>query len=115
MINEEAKLQANCIRWFHLQYPLLNRLLFAVPNGEKRDVVTGAKLKRQGVIRGVSDLILLVPKKGFASLCIEMKTQKGIQSEEQVKWQKEVEKYRNRYVICRSLEEFMNEVNTYLK
>lgn len=115
MINEEAKLQANCIRWFHLQYPFLSRLLFAVPNGEKRDVVTGVKLKRQGVIRGVSDLILLVPKKGFASLCIEMKTQRGIQSEEQVKWQKEVEKYRNRYVICRSLEEFMNEVNSYLK
>lgn len=115
MINEEAKLQANCIRWFHLQYPFLSRLLFAVPNGEKRDVVTGVKLKRQGVIRGVSDLILLVPKKGFASLCVEMKTQRGIQSEEQVKWQKEVEKYRNRYVICRSLEEFMNEVNSYLK
>lgn len=115
MINEEAKLQANCIRWFHLQYPFLSRLLFAVPNGERRDVITGAKLKRQGVIRGVSDLILLIPKKGFASLCIEMKTPKGTQSDFQREWQKEAEKYRNKYVICHSLEEFMNEVNSYLK
>lgn len=89
-------------------------MLFAVPNGELRDIVIASKLKRQGVVKGVADLILLVPKKGFASLCIEMKTPKGTQSEHQRKWQREAETYRNKYVVCHSLQEFMNEVNAYL-
>lgn len=111
----ESQLQHSCLQWFRLQYPSLVRLMFAVPNGGKRDARTGALMKYEGAIRGVADLILLIPKKGFASLCIEMKTPKGKQSEEQEQWQREAEKYRNRYVICRSLEEFMNEVNTYLQ
>ena len=110
----ESQLQHACLRWFRLQYPPLALLLFAVPNGGKRDPRTGAQMKYEGCIRGVADLILLVPKKGYASLCIEMKTPKGIQSEHQRTWQRAAEQYRNRYVVCRSLEEFMNEVNAYL-
>lgn len=71
-------------------------------------------MKYEGVLKGVSDLILLIPKKGYASLCIEMKTPKGVQSEEQRKWQREAERYRNRYVVCRSLPEFKKAVNEYL-
>ena len=71
-------------------------------------------MKYEGVIRGVADLILLIPKKGYASLCIEMKTPKGVQSDRQKEWQREAEKYRNRYVVCRSLSDFMKEVNEYL-
>lgn len=111
----ESQLQHSCLAWFRLQYPSLSMMMFAVPNGGKRDTKTGAQMKYEGCIRGVADLILLVPKKGYASLCIEMKTPKGVQSEHQRTWQREAEKYRNRYVVCRSLDEFMNEVNTYLR
>lgn len=111
----ESQLQHSCLEWFRLQYPSLSMMMFAVPNGGKRDAKTGAQMKYEGCIRGVADLILLVPKKGYASLCIEMKTPKGVQSEHQRTWQREAEKYRNRYVVCRSLDEFMNEVNTYLR
>jgi len=111
----ESKIQHNCIEWFRLQYPSLSRLMFSVPNGGKRDVRTGSIMKYEGSIRGVADLILLFPKKGYASLCIEMKTPRGKQSEEQKLWQIEVEKARNKYVVCHSLEEFMNEVNSYLR
>lgn len=110
----ESQIQHDCLTWFRLQYPNLALLLFAVPNGGRRDAKTGARMKYEGVVRGVVDLILLIPKKGYASLCIEMKTPKGVQSEEQRKWQREAEKYRNRYVVCRSLPEFMKEVNEYL-
>ena len=111
----EADIQKTCVNWFRLQYPSLSFMLFAVPNGELRNIVVATKLKRQGVLRGVADLILLIPKKGFASLCIEMKTPMGKQREEQIEWQREAEKYRNKYVICRSLQDFMNEVNSYLR
>ena len=89
--------------------------MFAVPNGGRRDAKTGARMKYEGVVKGVADLILLVPKKGFASLCIEMKTPKGTQSEHQITWKREAETYRNKYVVCHSLQEFMNEVNAYLR
>lgn len=112
MRNEESKLQQSCITWFRLQYPRLAKLLFAVPNGSRRDVVTGAILKREGV---VADLILLIPKKGYASLCIEMKYGKNGQSDSQKEWQRLAEAAGNKYVVCRSLEEFMREVNLYLR
>lgn len=110
----ESQIQHACLEWFRMQYPGLALLMFAVPNGGKRDARTGAQMRYEGCVRGVADLILLVPKKGYASLCIEMKTPKGVQSEHQRTWQRAAEKYHSRYVVCRSLEEFMNEVNAYL-
>ena len=110
----ESQIQHSCLTWFRIQYPSLSLMLFAVPNGGKRDARTGAQMKYEGRVRGVSDLILLVPKKGFSALCIEMKRPKGKQSEEQIRWQREAEKFRNKYVVCHSLTEFMNEVNSYL-
>ena len=110
----ESQIQHSCLTWFRIQYPSLSLMLFAVPNGGKRDARTGAQMKYEGSVRGVFDLILLVPKKGFSALCIEMKRTKGKQSEEQIRWQREAEKFRNKYVVCHSLTEFMNEVNSYL-
>ena len=110
----ESQIQHDCIQWFRLQYPSLALMLFAIPNGGKRDAKTGARMKYEGAISGVSDLILLVPKKGYASLCIEMKKPGGKQSEHQRKWQREAEKYRSKYAVCHSLQDFMNEVNSYL-
>lgn len=110
----ESQIQHDCLTWFRLQYPKLALLMFAVPNGGRRDAKSGARMKYEGVVKGVADLILLIPKKGYASLCIEMKTLRGKQSDNQKEWQREAEKYRNRYVVCHSLQEFMNEVNSYL-
>lgn len=110
----EANLQSNCITWFDLQYPKLSPLLFAVPNGGSRNVIEATNLKRQGVRPGVSDLILLFPRQGHGALLIEMKYGKGRQRTGQKKWQQVVEAAGYKYVICRSLEEFMREVNNYL-
>ena len=112
--HEESRIQQACVRWFRLQYPRLARLLMAVPNGGGRSKVEAAIMKGEGVTAGASDLLLLVPSGGCPYLCIEMKTPKGRQSPAQKEWQDEVEKAGGRYVLCRSLEEFMNVVNTYL-
>lgn len=111
---EESRIQQACVRWFRLQYPRLARLLIAVPNGGGRSKVEAAIMKGEGVTAGASDLLLLVPSGGCPYLCIEMKTPKGRQSPAQRQWQDEVEQAGGRYVLCRSLEEFMNVVNTYL-
>lgn len=115
MRNEESHIQQGCVRWFRYQYPDLARLLFAVPNGGARDRVTGAILKGEGVVAGVADLILLKPAGDYHALCLEMKTRKGYQSDSQKQWQADVEKQGYRYAVCRSLDDFIDTVNGYLR
>lgn len=113
--DEEHRIQVSCVRWFRMKYPHLSPRLFAVPNGGRRDGITGARLKEEGVLAGVADLILLVPNADYHALLIEMKTPKGRQSESQRAWQRAVagnDDYL--YVVCRSLEEFIREVEEYI-
>lgn len=112
--DEEHKIQVACVDWFRLKYPKLRNILFAIPNGGRRDAVTGAKLKEEGVISGVSDLILLRSNRFYGALCIEMKKTDGVQQPSQKKWQKEVEAMGNKYVVCKSIDEFMKVVTDYL-
>jgi hypothetical protein len=88
--------------------------LFAVPNGGRIDKATGARLKEEGVLAGVADLILLQRRGGYGALLIEMKTAGGRQSQSQKEWQAHVEADGYRYVVCRSLDEFMAVVEKYL-
>ena len=111
----EHKLQAACVRWYRLQYPKMKHNLFAVPNGSKRDVIIGAKLKEEGVLSGVSDLILLKSNRFYGALLIEMKTPEGRQSDTQKEWQQKITNDGFKYVIVRSLEDFQREVKQYLE
>ena len=53
------------------------RLLYHVPNGGKRSIVTAAKMKRAGVRAGVPDLFLAMARGGFHGLYIELKRRDG--------------------------------------
>ena len=113
--DEEHRIQVACVRWFRLKYPHLSPRLFAVPNGERRDGVTGAKLKAEGVLPGVADLILLKRNRHYCGLLIEMKTANGRQSDTQKWWEQEVcAEGEYKYVVCRSLDDFIREVDVYL-
>lgn len=104
-----------CVKWFRREFPTLYKRLFAVPNGGRRDATTGARLKAEGVIAGVADLILLVPCKGYGALLVEMKTAKGRQSKAQKQWQKDTTaKGEYRYVVCRSKDDFRKAIKEYL-
>lgn len=112
--HHESNLQIQCVNWFRRQYPAYSQVLFAVPNGGFRQKITAKILKAEGALSGVADLILLLSRKGYTSLCIEMKFGKGTQSESQKAWQVEAEKNGSRYVVVRSFEEFYQEVTEYL-
>lgn len=114
MRQEEHRLQTACVRYFRYRYPRLALCLIAVPNGGRRDAVTGAKLKAEGVVAGVSDLLLLVPSGNYHGMCIEMKTPKGRQSEAQRRWQQAIEKQGYKYALARSTGQFMQEIDSYL-
>ena len=48
-----------------------------IPNGGRRDVRTGAKLKAQGVRTGIYDYLWLLPRGGFHGAVMELKKRKG--------------------------------------
>ena len=113
--SEEHHIQVACVRWFSLQYPQYRGRLFAVPNGGRRDATTAAKLKAEGVVPGVADLILLKSNRQFGALLIEMKTEKGRQRESQKKWQEIITSDGEyKYVVCHSFDEFKKEIEEYL-
>lgn len=124
----ESYTQQACVTWFNAQYPSLSGLLFSVPNDGKRTMksirtsigykticVGGSRKKAEGMVSGVSDLILLVPRGGYGALCLEAKTEKGRQSKTQKEWQRKAELAGNKYVIFRDVETFSTEVKNYLK
>ena len=113
--DEEHRIQCECVRYFNLRYPHLKGRLFAVPNGGRRDKVTGAKLKAEGVVPGVSDLILLKSNRHYGALLIEMKKLKGRQRDSQKAWQNIVcADGEYKYVVCRSFDDFKREVDDFL-
>lgn len=109
----ESRLQIACVRWFRMQYPQYKLMLFSVPNGGKRTLMEAIIMKNEGVVSGVSDLILLIGRKGFNSLCIEMKN-KTSQTLNQKVWQLEAERNGNKYVVCKSFDEFRMAIEDYL-
>lgn len=113
--DEEHKLQVSMINWFRLQYPSMRHNLFAIPNGGRRDAATGRRLKDEGVLAGVSDLILLKSNRCYGALLIETKTRKGVQRESQKEWESKITADGYKYVIVRSLDEFIEVVTEYLK
>jgi len=61
-------------------------LLYAIPNGGHRHISVAAKLKAEGVKRGVPDLCLPVARGGYFGLYLEMKAEGGRVRPEQTGW-----------------------------
>jgi hypothetical protein len=66
----EHEEQRELVRWFRQTYS--STLIFAIPNGGARNIATAARLKAEGVLKGVPDLFIPAWE-----LWIEMKRVKG--------------------------------------
>ena len=80
MILSEHEEQKNLIKWWSMYSSskgIPEELLFAIPNGGKRDIITAKTLQSEGVRPGVPDLFLAVETYKHAGLFIEMKKVKG--------------------------------------
>lgn len=112
----ESDIQQACIRWFRNHYPKYAEegMLFHIANEGLRQGGMGARFKREGVVKGVADLCLSIPMHGYGALYIEMKRPHCYQSPEQKAWQAATERHGNKYVVCKSVEEFSVEINRYL-
>jgi len=113
MKHEEDKLQAICVKWFRYQYPHI--LLFSVPNGGSRNIATAVNLKKTGVVSGIPDLFLAQPNNIYSGLFIEMKSEKGKLSENQINIASKLVLNNYNVVVCNSFESFKLAVEDYIR
>ena len=115
--HDEANFQVGVVRMLRMS----GFFVFAVPNGGSRNLKEAVNLKAQGVMAGVSDLILFLPNKVY---CIELKNPngKGRQSPAQREFENNVRAYGQEYLIWDNwaqVEQFVNahrkEVGNYME
>ena len=111
MTNED-RLQAACVTWFRLQYP--QHVIFAIPNGGNRNAVTGAMLKRTGVLAGVADLCVLHGNKHHNGLYVELKVGRNTQTATQIEFQWACWRENYACIVCYTLDQFMAKIGAYM-
>lgn len=112
----EHQEQCSLITWTNYAqqtYPELN-LIFAIPNGGKRNPIVAANLKAEGVKSGVPDLMLPVARGEYHGLFIEMKSKKGRESANQILWRERLTAQNYKCVVCYSWLEAKDVIINYL-
>lgn len=90
-------------------------LLFAVPNGGHRNPVVAARMKAEGVKRGVPDYMLPVPRGPWHGLFVELKRERGGRvSEDQRRMIRLLEEQGYRVVVARGWVEAYEAIMEYL-
>lgn len=111
----EAQIQASMVRWYNNTYCLAHHsprhIIFSVPNGGTRNALEATSLKAQGLLPGVSDIIIVRPNR---TLYVEVKTRTGKQSKEQIAFMQRVQALGHVYVLVRSLDEFKSFIESTL-
>lgn len=95
MRHEEANFQINVVR----ALKFAGHFVFAVPNGGSRNLIEAKNLKMQGVMAGVSDLILLLPERKVYFIELKNPNGKGRQSPHQRDFEQEVRAMGHEYLI----------------
>lgn len=112
-IQREHNLQTACVQWARLQYPKM--IVFAIPNGAFCGYKQGRKLVAEGMQKGIPDLCVALPRKGYHGLFIEMKAgKKGVVREEQTEMMIKLKDAGYQCAVCRSFEQFQSIINSYI-
>lgn len=117
MKQTEHEEQKKLFQWAKAQsgkHPQLT-MMFAIPNGGQRNIVTATKLKAEGVKSGVPDIFLAYPSINYHGLFIEMKSAKGKVSDNQKEWIAGL--FQNGYMcaVCYSFDEAKKIIEEYLQ
>jgi hypothetical protein len=113
MTTEHAE-QVATVTWFRYQYPKYAKCLWAIPNGGARHIGTAVKLKAEGVVAGVPDLFLMIPKNGWHGMFIEMKIKGGKLQENQKEFMGLAILLGYQSVVCYGFDDAKNAITAYL-
>lgn len=78
------------------------KMMYAVPNGGRRDNIEAAHLKQQGVKAGVPDICLAVPRGKYHGLYVEMKVGDNKPTDKQNEWLANLSYYGYAVKVCYS-------------
>lgn len=104
----ESKLQQEIVNFYNNEFCLKfhkpRGMIFSIPNGGSRNKLEVITMKATGLLAGASDLVVIFPN-GKLSF-VELKTEKGTQSDKQKDFEKRVTDLGYEYKLIRTLEEF---------
>lgn len=109
MRNEEHKIQCQIVALCRLK----GFTIFSVPNHGIRTPRLGHYFKEEGLLPGVADLFLMLPKETSHGVFIEVKSEKGKQTKTQSDFEIKCTKLGYRYWIIKSIEEFIKKLSNY--
>lgn len=115
-----SRLQGSCVKWFRYQYSEYKDLLFAIPNGlpifdKELRVKIYNRLNKEGLKAGVPDLFLALPRGIYHGAFIEIKYDSDGLRKKQVDMICALEQQNYKCVIVRSLDEFIEQINEYMR
>lgn len=110
----ESAIQSSYITWLNFQYPKIAEVTAAIPNGGKREVKYGSRLKREGLKKGFPDVGVFTPRGRYHGLFIEFKSAKGVVRKEQSIVMENLETEGYLCEACKSLEEAIEVTKNYL-
>jgi hypothetical protein len=97
----EAALQRTVVQYLTHALPRHEALFWHTPNGGWRSRATAGRLKAEGVMPGVADIVIVWQGRVIA---IELKAKRGSQSPAQKAWADALTLAGGAYAVCRSLE-----------
>lgn len=107
----EHQFQADCVMWFHNEYPKHRKMLHCNDNNSYNKI-EGNKKKALGVVAGVSDLELIL----YAGVVmfIELKLPGKLQSIEQIDFMNMVTDRGHMYCVIDNIEAFKSLIKSML-
>ena len=116
-VPSESDEQKALMRWTKYnsgRWPELERL-YHIPNEGQRDPRVGARMRDEGMKKGVPDLCLPVARGGCHALYIEMKrTKGGTVSPEQTDWIEWLLRHGYAACVCRGWQEAAKVIKEYM-
>ena len=109
----EGRLQSDIFVEFWNSHPEYRGALFHIYSNP-RSKIQGAQLKAMGMLKGMPDFCLAIPRNGFGSLYIELKLPGQKPKPEQLAQHETLRKHGNKVAVCWTKEEALKELRDYL-
>jgi hypothetical protein len=103
----EQSIQRQCVAWFRMQHRDI--IITSIRNEAQYrpdQKHYGALANRAGRHAGIADLLVLAPRHGYGALFVELKTPKGRQSDDQLRFAAYCVNNGYMYALARNIDEF---------
>lgn len=113
---DEQKFQTECSKWLRKELYLRGepQIYYHVPNERKASMAQMCRLKAQGVLAGVSDVVLPLRSEEYSGIYCELKANTGSPSKEQKAFLAGVAAEGHLAVVINDLETFKEVFTFYL-